>query len=49
MKEEKQKEITGNSEINSLMVVCLCITFQTAVGQGKGGRYVNKELRAVLC
>jgi len=52
MKEEKQKEITGNSEINSLMVVCLCITFQTAVGlmgQGKGGRYANKELRAVLC
>lgn len=47
---EKKKGITGNSEINSLMVVCLCVMFQTAImGQGKDGRYVNKELRAVLC
>lgn len=37
--EGKKKEITGNAEINCLMVVCLCITFSIAgMGQGKGGR-----------
>lgn len=27
---KKKREITGNAEINCLMVVCLCITFSIA-------------------
>lgn len=39
MKKEKKREITGNGEMNCLVVVCLCKTFSIAImGQGKGGR-----------